>query len=85
MPIHGFLHSIYFTIRSGGKTVITFLFDSVYLWVMAFPFAFVLARFTDIDIRYMFMFCQAIDLIKVAIGFFIYRSGIWAKNLTIEQ
>ncbi len=31
MPIHAFLHAVYFTIRSGGKTVITFLFDSVYL------------------------------------------------------
>ncbi len=82
MPIHAFLHAVYFTIRSGGKTVITFLFDSVYLWVIAFPFAYVLARFTNIDIRYMFACCQAIDLIKVLVGFLIYKSGIWAKNIT---
>ncbi|WP_196803000.1 MATE family efflux transporter [Butyrivibrio sp. MC2013] len=82
MPIHAFLHAVYFTIRSGGKTVVTFLFDSVYLWVIAFPFAYVLARFTNLDIRLMFTCCQAIDLIKVAVGFIIYRSGIWARNLT---
>ncbi len=82
MPIHAFLHAVYFTIRSGGKTVVTFLFDSVYLWVIAFPFAYVLARYTGVDIRYMFMFCQAIDLIKVMVGLGIYKSGIWAKNLT---
>ena len=82
MPIHAFLHTLYFSIRSGGKTFITFLFDSVYLWVIAFPFAYFLSHYTQIDIRLMFICCQAIDLIKVAIGFFIYRSGIWARNIT---
>ena len=82
MPIHAFLHAVYFSIRSGGKTFITFLFDSVYLWVISFPFAYFLSHHTGIDIRYMFISCQAIDLIKVMIGFFIYRSGIWARNIT---
>jgi len=84
MPIHGFLHAVYFSIRSGGKTFITFLFDSVYLWVIAFPFAYVLAHFTGLDIRLMFIYCQAIDLIKVTVGFFLYKSGIWARNITEE-
>ena len=82
MPIHAFLHAVYFSIRSGGKTFITFLFDSVYLWVISFPFAYFLAHHTGLDIRYMFISCQAIDLIKVMIGFFIYKSGIWARNIT---
>ena len=82
MPIHAFLHAVYFSIRSGGKTFITFLFDSVYLWVISFPFAYFLAHHTGLDIRYMFISCQAIDLIKVIIGFFIYKSGIWARNIT---
>ncbi|MBP5310169.1 MAG: MATE family efflux transporter [Lachnospiraceae bacterium] len=81
-PIHAFLHALYFSIRSGGKTFITFLFDSVYLWIIAFPFAYFLAHYTGLDIRYMFILCQTIDLIKVMIGFFIYRSGIWARNIT---
>lgn len=82
MPIHAFLHAVYFAIRSGGKTVITFLFDSVYLWVIAFPFAYFLAHYTNIGIRPMFISCQLIDLIKVTVGVFIYRSGIWARNIT---
>ncbi|MBO4846856.1 MAG: MATE family efflux transporter [Lachnospiraceae bacterium] len=81
-PVHGFLHAVYFSIRSGGKTFVTFLFDSVYLWIIAFPFAYVLAHYTNVDIRHMFIYCQSIDLIKVAVGFFIYRSGIWARNIT---
>jgi Na+-driven multidrug efflux pump len=82
MPIHALLHALYFAIRSGGKTVVTFLFDSVYLWVIAFPFAYFLAHYTDISISPMFTLCQAVDLIKVTVGFIIYRSGVWARNIT---
>ena len=82
MPVHAFLHAVYFSIRSGGKTVVTFLFDSVYLWVIAFPFAYFLAHYTTLDIRPMFILCQAIDLVKVTVGFIIYRSGVWARNIT---
>ena len=81
-PIHGFLHAVYFAIRSGGKTVITVLFDSVYLWVVAFPFAYILSHYTGLNIKLMFIACQAIDLVKVTVGVFIYRSGIWARNIT---
>lgn len=82
MPVHAFLHAVYFAIRSGGKTVITFLFDSVYLWVIAFPFAYFLGHYTGLAIREMFILCQAIDLIKVTVGIYVYRSGIWANNIT---
>ena len=81
-PIHGFLHAVYFAIRSGGKTVITVLFDCVYLWVVAFPFAYILSHYTGLNIKLMFIACQAIDLVKVTVGVFIYRSGIWARNIT---
>ena len=82
MPVHAFLHAVYFAIRSGGKTVVTFLFDSVYLWIIAFPFAYYLAHFTSLQIKPMFISCQSIDLIKVTVGFIIYKSGIWAQNIT---
>ncbi len=83
VPIHGLLHAMYFTIRSGGKTFITFLFDSCYMWVIVFPIGFVLSRFTGMDIMYIFIICQSVDLIKVVIGILIYKSGVWAKNITI--
>ncbi len=83
VPIHAFLHAMYFAIRSGGKTFITFLFDSCYMWVIVFPVAFILSRYTNIDIMYLFITCQAVDLVKVIIGLLIYKSGIWAKNITV--
>ena len=39
-PVQTFLHTTYFTLRSGGKTVITFIFDSVYLWVIRLGMSF---------------------------------------------
>ena len=33
MPVNAFVNASYFTLRSGGKTVITFFFDCGYVWV----------------------------------------------------
>lgn len=82
MPIGAILHALYFAIRSGGKTLITVLFDSVYLWVIAFPVAYIISRYTDMPIAPFYLTIQLIDLIKVGMGLAIYRSGIWARNIT---
>ena len=50
MPINAFNHGCYFTLRSGGKTLITFFFDSVYTLIVNIPLAFVLARYTTLDV-----------------------------------
>ena len=46
MPLFAFANAAYFTLRSGGKTLITFFFDSCYTWLINFPIAFVLSRYT---------------------------------------
>ncbi len=45
-PQWALLHSSYFTIRAGGRTIITFLFDSVFMLAASLPVAFVLSRFS---------------------------------------
>ncbi|MCR5650889.1 MAG: MATE family efflux transporter [Lachnospiraceae bacterium] len=82
MPLQGFLHSSYFTIRSGGKTFVTFIFDSGYMWVFAIPFAFVLTHFTTLSIIPVFLLCQASDIMKCLMGFIIMKRGSWARNIT---
>ncbi len=82
MPMHAFLHASYFTLRSGGKTVITFLFDSVYIWVASIPLAFCLTRFTSLTIVPIFFFCSLIDAIKCVIGFILVKKGVWIQNIT---
>ena len=81
MPLFGLCHSLYFTIRAGGKTFITFLFDSAFLMVIGVPLAFVLTRYTGLDIVSIYAICEGTALIKVIIGFAISTSGVWMQNI----
>lgn len=81
MPLYAFSHCSYFTLRSGGKTMITFLFDSVYTWVILIPFAYVLVHFTHLPIVSVFFCVNFSEIIKDVIGFFMVRSNIWLKNI----
>ena len=82
MPIHSFINAAYFTLRSGGQTLVTFLFDSCFVWTVCVPLAFCLSRFTPISILPLYAITQAVDLIKCAIGTFMIRKGSWIQNLT---
>ena len=81
MPVNGFTNACYFTLRCGGKTLITFLFDSAFVWVVCMPVAFVLSRYTALPILPMVIYVNALDLIKCAVGFFLVRSRKWVNNL----
>ena len=85
MPLYGFMHATYFTLRSGGRTVITFLFDSVYIWVVDIPLAFVLTRFTGVPIVSIYLSCQLIEIIKCIIGYVMVKKKIWVNNMVMEQ
>lgn len=80
-PIQGFLNALYFTLRSGGKTLLTFFFDSVYSWVVTLPVALILCRFTDFSIFVIYTIVQAVDIIKIAVGAVLIKKGIWISNL----
>ncbi|MBO7519629.1 MAG: MATE family efflux transporter, partial [Clostridia bacterium] len=47
MPVDAFAQSSYFTLRSGGKVIITLIFDSFFVWAVSVPFAFIISRYTD--------------------------------------
>jgi len=81
MPQHAFLHAAYFTLRSGGKTVVTFLFDSGFMWAVSIPFAFVISRYTDWPIEVVYALCQGIEIIKSIVGFVLLKKGIWLNNI----
>ena len=84
MPLFGLCHSLYFTIRAGGRTFITFLFDSAFLMVIGVPLAYILTRYTRLDIVNIYAICEGTALIKVIIGFAISASGIWMQNIVDE-
>ena len=81
-PMMAFCHCTYFTLRSGGKTIITFLFDSAFTWVVSVPIAFVLSRFTNLPVVAIYCFVTGADIIKCIIGFVLVKKGVWAKNIT---
>jgi Na+-driven multidrug efflux pump len=80
--MHSYLHASYFTIRSGGKTMVTFLFDSGFVWCVNVVLAFALSRYTTLPATYVYLIVQAVDLIKVAIGTVLVGRGTWATDLT---
>jgi len=82
MPIHSYLHATYFTLRSGGEALATFVFDSGYVWCGMIPVAFVLSRFTNIQVVPLYFIVQSLDAIKIFIGTHMLKKGRWIKNLT---
>ena len=85
MPLNAFVNSCYFTLRSGGKTGITFVFDCVFLWVLNIPLAFVLSRFTALPVVEMFIFVEGLNLIKGVLGFWLVGSRKWVNNLVEDS
>lgn len=85
LPIHAFMNSCYFMLRSGGKTGITFLFDSVFVWVTSIPIAFFLSRYTQMSIVLIFFICQMADLIKCIIGVVLIKKGVWLQNIITDD
>ncbi len=80
-PLQGFLNAMYFTIRSGGKTVITFIFDSVFSWTICATCAYCLSHFTNLNIIGIYISIQMLDFIKVIIGYIMIKKEIWISNL----
>ncbi|MBQ8026891.1 MAG: MATE family efflux transporter, partial [Clostridia bacterium] len=81
MPVLSFAHDCYFTIRSGGRTVLTFVFDSCFMWLVAVPIAYVLANFTSVPIVTLYFIIQSLEIIKCIIGFILVKKGIWIRNI----
>lgn len=85
MPINSLANACYFTLRSGGKTLITFIFDSFYVCLITVPLAFCLSRFTEISIVPLFLLCQLVDIGKCVVGLTMIHKGVWIQNIVKEQ
>lgn len=84
-PVQSFLNSLYFTIRSGGKTLVTFFFDSVFSWVVALPLSILLCTFSGLPVIGIFTIVQAADVIKVIIGLILVKKGLWLSNIVEDN
>lgn len=73
-------NAAYFTLRSGGKTFITFLFDSGALWLLSVPAAFLL-YYAGLSIHLVFPIVQAIGIVKVILGLTLVLKKVWVKTI----
>lgn len=85
LPSYSFMNATYFTLRSGGKTLITFLFDSVFVWVVSIPLCYLLVNFTLLPVAVIYFICQASELIKCVIGYVLVKKGVWINNIVSEN
>lgn len=81
IPIDALANASYNTLRSGGKVLLTFAFDSGFTWLVSVPLALCLSYFTQISIIPLFFACNAINILKSAAGVFLTRKGIWLNNI----
>lgn len=80
MPLNSLANACYFTLRSGGKTFVTFLFDSFYVCVLTVPLAYGL-HFLGVSIVPLFLICQLADIGKCIIGLIMIKKGMWIHNI----
>lgn len=85
LPVISYNHCAYFTLRCGGKTLVTFLFDGMYTLVINVPLAYILSHFTGLDIVLLYLACQSAELLKAIIGSFFLKYGGWAKTIVNKQ
>lgn len=80
MWIDSIANASYFTLRSGGKTFVTFLFDSGTLWALSVPTAFIL-YYAGLSIYWVFPIIQLIGIVKVIVGLTLVGKKVWVRTL----
>lgn len=81
IPFNTFNTCCYFTLRSGGKIILTMLFDSVFIVAVRVPLAFILSIYTSLDIYIVYTICTGVDVLKIFVGYILVDKGIWLKLL----
>ena len=82
MPVNAFVNCAYFTLRAGGKTFITMLFDSVYEVALSVPTALILVTFTNLSAPLIYAVVWGLVFIKGVIGFILISRKLWINDLT---
>ncbi len=85
LPVHAIVNNAYFTLRSGGRTFVTFLFDSLFVCLVQVPLAFAVTLLCRLDIHAVYPIVLASDLLKVVIGLTLIKKKIWLNNIVTED
>ena len=85
MPFDAIANATYFTLRSGGKAFVTFVFDSGFVWCICVSTAYLLSTFTSLSILWVYFICQMLNAVKAGAGLILVSKDIWIKNIVTEQ
>lgn len=81
IPFSAYVHAAYFAMRSGGKTIITLVFDSGFIWAFSIPLTYLLCHFTDLHVVYIAFVPVVADILKTVFGYYVIKKGDWIQNL----
>lgn len=76
-------NSIFFILRAGGRTLLVFIFDSLYGWILQIPFAFLLLYAFHLEFIPLVIVTYSIDIVKTIVGLILILQKKWYRNLTI--
>jgi len=85
MPFEALTHATYFTLRSGGKMFVTFVFDCGFMWGVNVLLAFLLSRFTALPFIFIFAIIQFVAVLKGFFGIILVKNGFWIKNIISQE
>ena len=77
-------YSSYYILRAGGKTFITFLFDSIYTFFISFGIAFILSRCTSVSVVIIYLAVALMNIPKGLLGMWLVKKKIWMNNIVEE-
>ncbi len=84
MAFQSYCHSAYFTMRTGGKVMVTVLFDAVWMWAVVVPLSMSLAHFTDMSIQWLYTLSMMTDVPKCILGMILLRYVKWANRIVVD-
>ena len=81
MPFHAYTNACYFTLRSGGLTRLTMVYDCCFVWCVCIPLAFVLCRLTALPFVICYAAVTATEGLKALFGYHFVKQGKWIRNI----
>jgi len=80
-PFRAYGNATYYTIRSGGNTVMTFLYDCGSIWFLSAATAYFLTHFTSLGVVTIYLAVKLVEGIKCLIGTYLVIKGKWLTNI----
>lgn len=84
MAQDAFLGTLYFTMSAGGRTLLTFVYDCVFMWGLSVPVIFYLSHCTAMDAILIYVAMHLTDWGKGIFGSILVYKGVWLQNIVSD-